>query len=204
MNKELKLILLHLCLIMICIILPLFAYYHHSRVTETTKRWHLTALPIIWYFINAPIHELSHLFATWVVGGKIIKAVIIPEFWLGHFDKAYIMSTGVTTSSQILITAIAPSLTDLMFLFSIIFFIPTKKGISFFRSFLYLLFIFRSSFDIFSNSLGGIILDQGDFHQIRQVLGWTGMIIISVILIVYAIYVNFRFFIREKEKRYLE
>ena len=69
-----------LLLILACVVLPLFLFYKIRGWSEKSVRLSLTLIPILWYFTNAPLHELGHMVATYMVGGTITEVVLFPKF----------------------------------------------------------------------------------------------------------------------------
>ncbi len=56
----------------------------------------LLSIPtFLWYLTYSPLHELSHVAGTYLVGGTVTYVKWIPRFWLGEFARAWITSEGV-------------------------------------------------------------------------------------------------------------
>ena len=74
----------------------------------------MSTIPILWYFVYAPIHELSHLLGAYLLGSQIVDVKLIPRFWAGETGGAWITSEGFTNEWSQLIMTISPYFFDLL------------------------------------------------------------------------------------------
>ena len=72
----------------------------------------LFAIPVLWYLTYAPIHELSHVLGTYVVGGTVTEVKLIPSFWRGEFARAWMTPQGLRAPWQQLAMTGAPYVLD--------------------------------------------------------------------------------------------
>jgi hypothetical protein len=132
----------------------------------------LMVIPVLWYLTYAPIHELSHAGATYLVGGKVAYIKLIPSFWHGEFAGAWITATGMTHPWQWLAMTAAPYLLDLASLAAGIGFLrrgfsknPLIVGLAF------MLLCLRPAFDLVCESVGWLSGFQGDLYHIGLNIG---------------------------------
>ena len=178
-----------LFLIIACVVFPLFLFYKIRGWNEKSVRFSLTFIPILWYFTNAPLHELSHMIATFLVGGTVSEVVLFPKFWEGSFGNAYIHSTGVIGSLNFAITSLFPYLVDVLFLV-VGYFTLKKSNIksAFMAGFVLMLFFLRPLFDIISNTSVALLLQVGDFVQLAKHIGTLPTITTGLALSTIALY----------------
>lgn len=158
--------------IILCIVVPLLILGKRRSWPERTMRVCMVFLPLIWYLTNAPLHELAHLLATPLVGGKIEGFRLVPHFWTGDFANAYIRSSGVVSPSQIFLTSIAPYFIDFLLLpLGYVWLVRQRKAAPFVFGLVFTLTCLRPLFNITNNLLGGLVLDFGDFRLLSQSAG---------------------------------
>ncbi len=94
------------CEILLVVVMPLLVLYIKGNWPLRKVIPPLVVIPILWYFTYAPLHELSHAAGSYLVGGRVIDYKLIPSFWLGEFDGAWITPSGITqTWQQLTMTA---------------------------------------------------------------------------------------------------
>lgn len=178
-----------LFLIIAFVVFPLFLFYKIRGWSEKSVRLSLTLIPILWYFTNAPLHELSHIVATYLVGGTVSEVVLFPKFWEGSFGNAYILSTGVIGSLNFAITALFPYLIDILFLVMGYFILKSCNIKSaFMAGFIVMLFFLRPLFDIISNTSTALLFQVGDFVQLAEHIGTLPAITTGLALSTIALY----------------
>src|SRR5512136_2998807 len=72
----------------------------------------LLVIPVLWYLTYSPIHELSHVLGTYLVGGAVTELKLIPRFWHGEFGRAWITPQGLWAPWQQLVMTSAPYALD--------------------------------------------------------------------------------------------
>jgi hypothetical protein len=180
--------------ILLAIVTPLVLMYLRSAWPLRTYTPCLVVIPVLWYPVYAPIHELSHAAATWMVGGRVTSMKLIPSFWRGEFGRAWITTEGVTEPWRQLFTTAAPYVLDL---------ICIAAGLSILRrsfsrnpfvvGLLFMLLCLRPAFDFFCEAVGLLMGDKGDFYAIQSITGnsliWflivlsLGLSVLSILMI---------------------
>lgn len=168
MNKELLITLE----ILITIVVPLIALYLRGRWPLRTIIPCLLIMPIVWYLTYSPLHELSHVFGTYLVGGKVTSVKLIPRFWAGEFGRAWITSEGIGEGWQRLIMTSFPYGLDLACVIVALAFLrrdlarnPFVIGLSF------MLLCLRPAFDFVCETIAFASGDQGDIFHIEATVG---------------------------------
>ncbi len=172
--------------ILLIIVLPLLILYLRSNWNNKEVYFNVTLLPLIWYLFYAPIHELSHILGSLIVGAEITDYRLFAHFWEWSFGFAFVeFNEGLTTNISSLIILIFPYLLDLSAII-IGYFILTKYKIK--NSFLFgLAFLFlclRPLYDLIDNYIG-IYYNHSDLVLTTEIVGNTptylfGLISISI------------------------
>lgn len=55
--------------ILFTVVAPLLVLYLRATWKPQTMVARMSIIPTLWYFVYAPIHELSHLLGAYLVGG---------------------------------------------------------------------------------------------------------------------------------------
>ena len=63
--------------ILFTVVAPLLVLYLRGAWKQQTMVSCMSTIPILWYFVYAPIHELSHLLGAYLVGGQIVEVKLI-------------------------------------------------------------------------------------------------------------------------------
>jgi hypothetical protein len=159
--------------ILLTIVVPLvFLYVWGPWPLRKTIPCLLSIPTFLWYLTYSPLHELSHVAGTYLVGGKVTYVKLIPSFWLGEFARAWINNTGITESWQRLISTGFPYILDVVFLAAGIQFLrPRISKKAFVVGLAFMLFCLRSFFDLVCEAIGFFRGDRGDIYWIAQILG---------------------------------
>ncbi len=134
----------------------------------------VVSIPILWYPTYAPLHELSHIAATYLVGGTVVDYRLIPRFWMGEFGHAWINSDGVTQTWQQLITSSSPYILDVLCIATGI--LVLRRDFSknpFIIGLVFMLLCLRPAFDFVCESIAFLSGDRGDFYAIQGIIGST-------------------------------
>ena len=89
--------------ILVTIVAPLLILYLRGRWPMRITIPCLLVIPVLWYLTYAPIHELSHVLGTYLVGGSVTEIKLIPSFWKGEFGRAWITPQGLRAPWQQLV-----------------------------------------------------------------------------------------------------
>ncbi len=159
----------------------------------------LLSIPLLWYLTYSPLHELSHLVGTYLVGGKVTYIKIIPRFWLGEFGHAWITPEGITQPWQQLLMTSSPYLFDDLSLVTSIYVL--KRSLSknaFVIGFLFMLLCLRPTFNFLCESIAFLSGDRGDFYHIDLIVGcfitWS-FLLISITLSIFSIIIVLKQFL---------
>jgi hypothetical protein len=177
--------------IMAVVVTPLVLLYLKGTWPLRTSIPCLLSIPILWYLTYAPIHELSHAAATYLVGGQVIYMKLIPRFWLGEFGRAWITPVGITEGWQQLIMTASPYILDVVCLTVVIFVL--QRGFSknaFVVGLVFMLLCLRPAFDFECESIAFLSGDRGDLFYIEGLIGslmmWL-LLLLSIGLSLFAI-----------------
>jgi len=179
--NSLPLLLLTTSEVMFTIVVPLIVLYLRGAWALRTKILCLLILPVVWYFTYAPLHELSHILGTYLIGGHLLSMRLIPPFWRGEFGRAWINSEGVTEGWQQLVSTGFPYLLDVLSLVAGLMFLRRRSFRSpFILGLAFMLLCLRPLFDLVCETGAFILGDRGDIYWINRILGsaltWTFLI----------------------------
>jgi hypothetical protein len=190
MNNEL-LITLEILLV---IVSPLIILYLKGSWLLRTAVPCLVSIPILWYFVYSPLHELSHVVGTYLVGGRVTYVKWIPRFWLGEFGRAWITPDGLEESWQQLFMTASPYILDIVSVVAGIFILRRNfSKNSFLVGFVFMLLCLRPTFDFVCESIAFLSGNMGDIYHIASKIGsfitWSlllfsiGLSFISIVII---------------------
>jgi len=171
------------------IVFPLIVFYQKVDSTLKIKIVSIIGLYIIWFLSYAFLHELSHLFGSWIMGTSISDYQLIPQFWKGDFKTAYVNSH-FENLSQASVSLIMPYLRDIFFLF-IGFWIFKRNIIKkiLFRGLVIMLFILSPFYDIINNYSGYLIMSFGDFKELSNAIGFFYTNLLGAIFVATSVYI---------------
>ncbi|RPH38196.1 hypothetical protein EHM92_00615 [bacterium] len=164
--------LLILVELFIVVVVPLLLLYLRSGWPLRAIIPCLLSIPVLWYFTYAPLHEISHVVATYLVGGTVTSVKLIPSFWRGEFGRAWITTAGVTEPWQQIVTTALPYLLDVVSL--VLGIVVLRRGFSgnaFVVGFLFMLLCLRPAFDFVCEPVAFLLGDRGDIYHIAQAVG---------------------------------
>ena len=165
---------------LVIIVAPLLILYLTGRWPMGIVIPCLFVIPVLWYLSYSPIHELSHVLGTYLVGGSVTEVKLIPSFWRGEFARAWITPKGLTAPWQQLVMTSSPYLLDGLSI-AVGFF--ARHRIRLLRPFALgvalMLLCLRPAFDAVSESVGFALGSRGDLYHIALATGrptvWLGM-----------------------------
>ncbi len=158
--------------ILFTIVLPLLILYLRGNWRLRTDVFCLLSLPPLWYLTYSPLHELSHIVGTYLVGGTVVDYKLMPRFWAGEFGRAWINTNGVPYDWHQLVSTSAPYIFDLLCLGLSIGIL--RQGLSkrpFVIGIVFMFLCLRPAFDFVCETLAFLASDKGDIYHIRQLSG---------------------------------
>jgi hypothetical protein len=176
------------------IILPLILYYQRIKINLKTYIFYVVILYLIWFSTYSLIHELCHVFGSWITGAKITDYQLIPHFWDGDFKNGYVKSA-LENKYQLFFSPIFPYLKDMIFLF-IGYMILRRIKINnlFVTGLVFIIFVLSSIYDIFNNYFAFVLGSKNDFYCISSVIGSPGTHSIGLLFILTGFVVLWRLF----------
>ncbi len=174
--------------ILIIIVAPLLILYLRSPWPERVTIPCLIVIPILWYLTYSPIHELSHVLGTYVVGGTVSEVKLIPRFWHGEFGRAWITPQGLSEPWQQLVMTSAPYALDGL---GIAVGFITLRGVVLHRPFVigvtFMLLCLRPAFDVVCETVAFARGDRGDLYHIAKVTGSPVVWLIMMFLVGFSV-----------------
>ncbi len=179
--------------ILITVVTPLLVLYLRGTWKQKTMVACMSTIPILWYFVYAPVHELSHLFGAYLVGGQIVDVKLIPSFWVGETAVAWIKAEGFSSEWSQLIMTISPYVLDLVSSAIGMYVLQRKLSRNaFLVGFLFMVLCLRPAFDFVCETIGFATGFRGDPYHIALTVGdfatWT-FLALSIAFSVYVIIV---------------
>jgi hypothetical protein len=164
--------------ILLTVVVPLLVLYLRGTWKQQTMVACVSTIPVLWYFVYAPIHELSHLLGAYLGGGQIMEVKLIPRFWAGETAVAWIKAEGFTNEWRRLIMTASPYVLDLVSLAIGVYLLQRKLSRSaFVVGFLFMLLCLRPAFDFVCETIGFATGFRGDLFHIALTVGdfvtWT-------------------------------
>jgi len=185
--------------ILLVVVIPLLFLYLKGNWPLRTAILCLLSVPILWYLTYALLHELSHVAATFLVGGKVVDYKLIPRFWLGEFGRAWIKSDGITQEWRQLVLSSFPYILDVLCIVTGL--LVLRRDFSknpFVVGLVFMLLCLRPAFDFVCEPIAFLSGDQGDFHAVRGIIGgnltWS-FISVSIALSLFAVLTILRRFV---------
>jgi len=195
--------LLITCEILLAVVTPLLILYLKGRWPLRVIVPCLLTIPVLWYLTYALLHELSHVAATYLVGGEVIDHKLVPKFWAGETGHAWIKSSGIIQGWQQLVTSASPYILDDVCIIVGLFIL--RQGFSrnaFLLGLVFTLLCLRPAFDFVCESIAFAGGDKGDFYAMQLLTGrfaiWS-FISCSLALSVFSIVTIVRRFVGAQE-----
>ncbi len=158
--------------ILLVIILPLIVLYLKGNWRLRNIITALLLIPALWYLTYAPLHELSHIAGTYLVGGSVVDYKLIPRFWAGEFEIAWITPVGLTYSWQKLAMSSAPYVFDLACIAVGISVLRRRVSANaFVVGLVFMLLCLRPAFDFVCETVSFLDGFQGDLYNIQVIVG---------------------------------
>jgi hypothetical protein len=161
--------------ILFTVVAPLLVLYLRGTWKRQTMVACVSTIPVLWYFVYAPIHELSHLLGAYLVGAQIVEVKLIPRFWAGEFAGAWIKSVGITNEWSQLIMTFSPYFFDVLSIAVGVYVLKRKlTRNAFLIGFIFMLLCLRPAFDLVCETIGFATGFRGDLFHIALTVGETG------------------------------
>jgi hypothetical protein len=158
--------------ILLVVVTPLLFLYLKGSWPLRTIIPCLLSIPVLWYFTYAPLHELSHVAGTYLVGGKVTYVKLIPRFWLGEFGGAWITPEGISHPWQQLVMTGFPYILDVACMIVGIFILRrTLSRSPFVLGLVFMLLCLRPAFDFVCETIAFLSGDRNDLYAIRETIG---------------------------------
>ncbi len=158
--------------ILLVVVTPLLFLYLKGNWPLYTTISCLMSIPLLWYLTYSPLHELSHIAGTHLVGGKVIYYKLIPRFWLGEFGRAWITPAEITQSWQQLVLTSSPYILDVACIVAGIFVLRREFSKNpFVVGFVFMLLCLRPAFDFVCETIAFLSGDRGDLYHIEKIIG---------------------------------
>jgi hypothetical protein len=158
--------------ILVVVVAPLMALYAKRNWRLRHVVACLVLIPVLWYLTYAPLHELSHIGGTYLAGGSVVDCKLMPRFWKGEFEVAWITPRGLTHPWQMLVMSISPYVADLVCVVAGMRVLRRRVTANAFVVGLgFMLLCLRPAFDFVCEAvalLGGF---RGDLYNIQGVIG---------------------------------
>ena len=175
--------------ILLTVVAPLIVLYLRGTWKTQTMVACMTTIPILWYFVYAPIHELSHLLGAYLAGGQIVEVKLIPRFWAGETGGAWIKSEGFANEWSQLIMTISPYVLDLLSIALGVYLLQRKLSRNaFVIGFLFMVLCLRPAFDFVCETISFSTGFRGDLFHIELTAGSFATWIFLVISIAFSLY----------------
>ena len=184
--------------ILLAVVTPLIFLYLKGGWPLRSTTFCLVSIPILWYPIYAPIHELSHIAGTYLMGGTVVDYKLIPRFWLGEVGHAWIKTEGIAEPWQQLITSLSPYVVDVLCI--VMGILVLRRGFSknpFLIGLVFMILCLRPAFDFVCESIAFLGGDHGDFYAIQEIIGGTYtwlFILLSLALSLFSVLIILRRF----------
>jgi hypothetical protein len=72
----------NLILILLLAGAPLYAVLRRARWSPRTTKLVMTAVPLLLFPLNAPLHEALHILGTCLMGGTVSQVRLLQRFWV--------------------------------------------------------------------------------------------------------------------------
>ena len=185
-----------------CVIncLPLIIFYQIINKSLKSYILYVVILYLIWFATYSVLHELCHIFGSWITGAKIKDYQLIPRFLKGDYKTGYVNSV-FENGFQSFISQIFPYFRDLIFLF-IGYIVLKRKKITntFLTGLVLILFVLSPLYDVFNNYFAFVLGAKNDFSAIKGTIGNFGTHTIGLFLTLTGIFVLWRVFVIYKKQ----
>ena len=163
----------------------------------------LLVIPVLWYLTYAPIHELSHVLGTYLVGGSVTETKLIPSFWKGEVAVAWITPQGlrepwqqlVMTSSPYVLDGLSVALGFVLLGRGRLLDRPVALGVVF------MLLCLRPTFDVLNETVAFARGSQADLYHIALAIGSPMLWLSSVSLLGFSLLTMARLLMKSASRK---
>lgn len=176
--------------ILLVIVAPLLILYLTGRWPLRIVIPCLLVIPVLWYLTYAPIHELSHVLGTYLVGGSVTQIKLIPSFWKGEFaGGAWITPQGLRAPWQQFVMTSSPYVLDGLSV-AVGFFALQRRHLirPFALGVAFMLLCLRPAFDVLCETVGFALGARGDLYHLALALGRPTVWLIMTILFGFSLF----------------
>lgn len=175
--------------ILVVIVAPLLILYLTGRWPMRIAIPCLLVIPVLWYLTYSPIHELSHVLGTYLVGGSVTEIKLIPSFWKGEFGGAWITPQGLRAPWQQLVTTSSPYVLDGLSV-AVGFFALHRRHLirPFALGVAFMLLCLRPAFDVVCETVGFALGWRGDLYHIAQATGYPTVWLSMALLLGFSLF----------------
>jgi hypothetical protein len=157
---------------LLTIVTPLLILYLRGQWPLRVTVLCVLTLPVLWYLTYSPLHELSHVVGTYLVGGKVTYVKLIPRFWAGEFSRAWITTEGIEKNWQLVVSTGFPYMIDVV---SAVIGYYLLRGRFLRRPFIlgvaFMLLCLRPTFDLICETVAYHLGGKGDIYHIANIAG---------------------------------
>jgi hypothetical protein len=158
--------------ILLVIVAPLLILYLRGNWRLRSTVPCLLLIPVLWYLTYAPLHELSHVAGTYLAGGRVIDYKLMPRFWAGEFEIAWITPVGLTRPWQKLAMSGAPYVLDLACILAGMSVLRRRASANaFIVGLVFMLLCLRPAFDFVCESVSFLDGFRGDLYNMQAIVG---------------------------------
>lgn len=171
--------------ILLFVVLPILLFYLRSNWPKKNIIIYAIILPLIWYVLYAPLHELGHVLGCFFVGADIKDFQLFAHFWEGNYGFAFVdIKGGYGENMNSFIILILPYILDLISIL-IGYYLLSKYKIrnSFLAGLVLLLFNIRPLYDLADNYIG-YYLKHSDFVLASRIVGHSVIFIFVITSII--------------------
>lgn len=187
--------------ILLLVVLPILLFYLRSNWPKKNVIIYVIILPLIWYVLYAPLHELGHILGCFIVGEEIKDFQIFAHFWEGNYGFAFVeIKGGYGENMNSFVILILPYILDLISIVVGYYFLSRYKiKNSFLIALVFVLFNIRSLYDLADNFIG-YYFKHSDFVLASRIVGHSVIFTFVIISIIFGI--SSILLLLEKYKRY--
>jgi hypothetical protein len=187
--------------ILVVIVAPLLILYLTGPWPMRIAIPCLMVIPVLWYLTYSPIHELSHVLGTYLVGGSVTELKLIPSFWQGEFGRAWITPQGLRAPWQQLVMTSAPYVLDGLSVAVAFFALHRRRPMrSFALGSLLMLLCLRPAFDVVCETVAFALGGQGDLYHIAHSTGYPMVWLSMTILLGFSLLTIARVLVRSASR----
>jgi len=178
----------NLILILVLAVAPLYAVLRRAQWSPRTVKLLMSAVPLLLFPLNAPLHEALHILGTWLMGGTVGQVRLLQRFWVPDAPVPMIETSGLQTATAQFVAAVLPYAADAALLAIAAVLMSRQRVRSPWALGAFFLFlVLKPSFDIAANVAAASLYGIGDFRQVAGIIGGPSAAVLQSILLAAAI-----------------